>query len=280
MAPPKPAPIAAARRGKFLSAPSSSPSPSPSSPVTKARGKFLGGTKPGSSPAPLQQTGVAIGSHANNVDNDSLSNVRTHITTSKESASSRCKDISVQRERVTKDLSEAENIVLSLLECASGVAGALSEMTVAKSRNKSGMKGDGVERNEDNPFHRLTETVRSSGIGYIAGVRKLHKLLSPHALLVKKYARRENLNSGKSSEVTPSAAEKSKIVSNSIMEEATSNMYAARVKKRLAMEQKEILTEMIRLEEMQASTNGTRGRPSCLANVVDSVGAKRKHESI
>ena len=73
-----------------------------------------------------------------------------------------------------------ENIILSLLECASDVADSLSEMTSAKINEKG--------NNEDaNSFEELSARVRENGVGYLAGMKKLHRLLAPHAPLVKSY---------------------------------------------------------------------------------------------
>merc|ERR1712194_311651 len=74
----------------------------------------------------------------------------------------------------------------------------------------------------------------------------------------------------------PCAAEASN--RSNIVEEATSNMYAARVKKRLAMERSEILTEMIRLEELEGSSNDESEEQ--FDHHIDNAGSKRKHESI
>lgn len=66
-------------------------------------------------------------------------------------------------------------------------------------------------------------------------------------------------------------------ISSKIVEEATSNMYAARVKKRLAKERSEILSEMIRLEEAEG---GSGNQTEQMKIDEDTAGSKRKHESI
>jgi len=214
------------------------------------------------SPTPLQ--GVASGGpSAGDNATDSLENLRSLIHTSKITATSRRKAIARQRDRVFQDLDEAENIVLSLLECASDVAGALSEMTTAKSNKRHGLKGDDGEENAEDSFEDLTAKVRSNGVGYLTGVKKLHKLLAPHALLVKSYRNHDGEESAESDKqshisvaaVLPGTARTTKRISSNMVEEATSNMYAARVKKRLAMERSKILTEMIGLEELVRGNN-------------------------
>lgn len=179
------------------------------------------------------------------------------------------------------DLDEAENIVLSLLECASDLSTKLSGMTTSKSRKRHGVKGDEDNNkgndNTEESFEELTAGVRSNNVGYLAGVKKLHKLLAPHAELVKSY---KNHDSGdRSASGSESQSNKTSIAaavisgagasdgrqkrtSSKVVEEATSNMYAARVKKRLAMERSEILSEMIRLEELEDIEEGPKSNES------------------
>eukprot|EP00984_Skeletonema_dohrnii_P022707 scaffold11804_cov105-Skeletonema_dohrnii-CCMP3373.AAC.5 len=150
-------------------------------------------------------------------------------------ASTRRRAISSSRNEVFQDLEQAETIVLALLQCAS--------------------------------------EVRSNGVGYLAGVTKLHELLAPHASLVKSYrnhttaaaVNNSNANTNganaastdatnnnvQQQQPTQQSSELASFNPNSseIVKMATSNMYAARVEKRLAVERREILKEMIRLEE-------------------------------
>ena len=178
------------------------------------------------------------------------------------------------------DLDEAENIVLSLLECASDLSGKLSQMTTAKSKKRHGEKqkeegGDKSTGGEEETFEQLTAEVRENNVGYLAGVKTLHKLLAPHASLVKSYTNlMEGIPPPSSTAATPS---QSSSIPSKIVEEATSNMYAARVKKRLAMEKSEILSEMIRLEELEGSSINTG---SVASMDTESACSKRKHESV
>lgn len=257
------------RRGKFLSPPSSTPPAAPETPSVRAkylekttasstppsaqgssRGKFLG--KPAASPSTLQ--GVAsCGSNAGDAETDARDQLSVHIRNAKIAAVSRHKSIAAERDRVFQDLEEAENIVLSLLECASEVSGALSDMTTAKSKKRHGEKGDDEEENTEYSFKDLTAKVRCNGLGYLAGVKKLHQLLAPHASLVKSYKNHGEVSSEGEKQPHANLAPANS-VSSKIVAEATSNMYAARVKKRLAMERCEILREMIRFEELERGT--------------------------
>ncbi len=186
---------------------------------------------------------------------------------------------------------------MALLQCASEVSELLSKMTTAKSRHhqqqqqqqqQHGIKSDGQDNDNNNLldnnkskqelFEQLSAQVRSNGVGYLAGVNKLHELLAPHAALVKSYRNHHHQsaavnpnndirkkgsaasstvlatggsnNDGKQQQQSSSSEIASFTGSASdIVKMATSNMYAARVEKRLAVERKEILKEMIRLEE-------------------------------
>jgi len=248
-------------RGKFLSAPSQSQSSNTSNDTpssSQTRGKFLG-KKPVSPGGGLNTaSSYSIGGNGDTVE--STTQLKDHIHNSKIAAAARRKAIAGQRQLVLDDLNEAENIVLSLLECASDVSSALSEMTTAKSKNgkKDESSSDAAEKTGEKSFEDLTAEVRSNGVGYLAGVKKLHKLLAPHSSLVKSYKnhdRRESSSTGESDKqqslAITSAAGGTNSTSSKLVEEATSNMYAVRVKKRLAMEKSEILQEMIRLEEVE-----------------------------
>jgi len=157
------------------------------------------------------------------------------------------------------------------------VSESLSKMTMARSRHQQ--HDDEGESNNNregaSSFEQLSTQVRSNGVGYLAGVTKLHELLAPHASLVKSYrnhtsaataANNSNINNNtngaeagssdattnnNNGQPTQQSSELASFNPNSseIVKMATSNMYAARVEKRLAVERREILKEMIRLEE-------------------------------
>ncbi|KAL9184183.1 hypothetical protein ACHAXT_002269 [Thalassiosira profunda] len=265
MAPPKsaPAPTAAPRRGKFLSAPSPSPTGSvPNTPSsTGSRGKFMNKASPsqGAASATLTAAGDA-------------DNIRSQIHNSKAAASSRRKALAGQREQVFRDLDEAETIVLSLLECGECTVG--HDHAKSKEKEKNGEAGGDEEATPS--FEQLTATVRSNGVGYLAGVKKLHKLLAPHAPLVKSYKSHDRGESGEGDNpphkslatLLPGAANGT---SSKIVEEATSNIYQARVKKRLAVERSEILKVM--LEEAEEEDSGGQGKQQ--KESADSTGPKR-----
>ena len=279
-------------RGKFLSAPSQSQSSNTSANDTptssQTRGKFLG-KKPVSPGDGLITTTSSIGGSGDTVE--STTQLKDHIHNSKIAAAARRKAIASQRQLVLDDLNEAENIVLSLLECASDVSSALSEMTTAKSKNgkRDESSSDAAEKTAgEKSFEDLTAEVRSNGVGYLAGVKKLHKLLAPHSSLVKSY--KNHTDSGESSSTGESDKQQSLAVtsaaggtnstSSKIVEEATSNMYAVRVKKRLAMEKSEILQEMIRLEhlEEESETQQSGGVEEKDSTDTEKVRPKRKRK--
>ncbi|KAL7452498.1 hypothetical protein ACHAWC_004228 [Mediolabrus comicus] len=298
---------AAPRRGKFLSAPPPAAAVSSSSPsITskaasppKSRGKFLGQsssttatsatTAAASTNASLSSANNAAVSTATIQDENSLSTLKSQIQQAKMVASTRRKVISSSRNQLFQDLEEAENIVLALLHCASEVSDSLSSMTTAKSRHhqqqqqKSEEDDEGDEEqsktNNNNKtttqltFEELSAQVRSNGIGYLAGVTKLHELLKPHASLVKAYRHHHHHHtaaiSGAGVDDTKGQQQQQQVQQQSssdiatltgsnseLVKMVTSNMSAARVEQRLAIERRDILREMIRLEELEKDGEG------------------------
>ena len=235
------------KRGKFLnsgptevaSPGSGSPSSASSKPGGQPRGKFLG----------QPSTGTAANSNSGG-DEGSLEAMRSHVRTARIAASSRRKAISQQRDRVFKDLEEAEDIALSLLGCASEAAGALSGMTNARTKEKENGKSD------EPSFEELTSRVRRNGSGYLRGVTKIHSLLAPHSSFVKPYKNHDRSEKKPEGSLASTVAGGNDSVSKKVVEQATKNMYAARVAHRLAVERSEILKEMLQLEESERdSTN-------------------------
>ena len=278
------------RRGKFLSGPPPSATTSPPPAKSQTRGKFLNS----SISAPNKSTSTSADGTSTSTTGEtttSLSTLKQQIHQARIVASTRRRAISSSRDEIFNDLEEAETIVLALLQCASEVSESLSKMTMARSRNQidygdddDGNNGSNNNNNGDAvaSFEQLSAQVRLNGVGYLAGVTKLHELLAPHASLVKSYrnhttttagttADNANNNNNKklqgaasSSSDTTTTKTSSEIASfnpnsSEIVNMATSNMYAARVEKRLAVERREILKEMIRLEEERLQSSGGDG---------------------
>mmetsp|Transcript_28049 Transcript_28049/g.44122 ORF Transcript_28049/g.44122 Transcript_28049/m.44122 type:complete len:310 (+) Transcript_28049:258-1187(+) len=276
------------RRGKFLSGPPPSATTSPPPAKSQTRGKFLNS----SISAPNKSTSTSTDGTSTSTTGEtttSLSTLKQQIHQARIVASTRRRAISSSRDEIFNDLEEAETIVLALLQCASEVSEALSKMTMARSRNQidygddddDGNNGSNNNNNGDAvaSFEQLSAQVRLNGVGYLAGVTKLHELLAPHASLVKSYRNHTTTTAGTTVDnannnnkklqgaasisdttTTKTSSEIASFNPNSseIVNMATSNMYAARVEKRLAVERREILKEMIRLEEerLRGSGNG------------------------
>lgn len=263
--------VAPRLRGKFLSGPAQLPSEGSSSSSSS------GGPQ-------LSSAGTANTGGNDDVlhDHSKVEDLRAHVHNVKTMATARRKVIESQRKLVLDDLDKAEDVVLALLELASGVTNALSDMTTAstiKTRRHGGSEltnngKEGREEEDNNArqlggksFEELATRVSAGSGGYSRGVKKLHSLLAPHAHYVKSLTNNNRLtsngtnNSGERSTSNNCgnlmAATSSSTVSNSkdgnvfgkIIEDATSNMYAVRVKKRLVMERCEVLRQMIQLEE-------------------------------
>eukprot|EP00804_Cyclotella_cryptica_P026819 CCRYP_018607-RA/>CCRYP_018607-RA protein AED:0.48 eAED:0.48 QI:0/-1/0/1/-1/1/1/0/108 len=85
----------------------------------------------------------------------------------------------------------------------------------------------------------------------------------------------DNADRTESTDATKNVNGESGKLSDAIIKKATSNMYAVRVEKRLALERSAILKEMIRLEELE-SVGDVR---DCMDGGA-AAGIKRKHESL
>lgn len=265
---------AAPRRGKFLAGPSQLPSEGSSSSSSSSSGGQQ-----------LSSTGTANTGGNDDVFHDhSMEDLRAHVHNIKTIATARRKVIESQRKLVLDNLDKAEDVLLALLELASGVTNALSDMTTA-STTKTRRQGSSEstkngkcreeEEEEDNArqlggksFEELATRVSAGSSGYSSGVKKLHSFLAPHAHYVKSLTNNNRLTStatDKSGERSTSnnygslmaATSSSGTVFGKIIEEATSNMYAVRVKKRLVMERCEVLRQMIQLEEDDGALSET-----------------------
>lgn len=250
----------APKRGKFLSQPQPSPNesttnPPPSNNSAAPRGKTLAKSLTSTSSANTL-TGPGPAAEADN----SLSNLKHIVHEAKEAASARRKELSAKRDKVFDDLDQAENIIVSLLDCASDLAQSLSDMTTAKANGNN------------NSFEKLAGRIKENGSGYLAGVKKVHSLLAQHASLVKSYRTEDSDRKGEDD-----TNNKDKTEAEQIVKIATSNMYASRVEKRLALERSAILKEMIRLEELESSSSTVAG--DCDGEST-ATGAKRKHEHV
>lgn len=116
-----------------------------------------------------------------------------------------------QRDKVLKDLEQAEGWTWQLLTLASQTAKSLSDLTA-----------DTTDISETSAKYRET-------------LQKIHSILTPHAHLVVSY---QNHQVDKKEEATHDAEGEERI-----------NMYAARVEMRLAQERRNVLRELLRLEK-------------------------------
>lgn len=222
--------------------------------------KALGDTSLKSQSSVISRTAAGAGA---DTDKNSIPNLINIVKEAKEAAVTRRNEVATKRDRVFNDLDDAENIVLSLLDCASDVANSLSEMTTAKTNG------------DNNSFEVWATNIRESGFGYLAGVKKLHSLLAPHSSLVKAYHDEEGGDLVTTADTTSEITVKTenRVTHDDILRKATSNMYAARVEKRLALERNIVLKEMIRLEELESSGEGAADKNATSVS-------KRKHELV
>jgi len=152
-----------------------------------------------------------------------------------------------RQSKIFADIDEAEALALELLSLASSTAKALSDLTDGDS--------SGSSRN-------LEALVKSNGDLYLDKVKKIHDLITPHAELVVAYRNHAIDIGGKLESIKPTDKDllvqrKSVDLSGDKKEENRKesehyNMYAARVEMRLAMERRDILNELLRLEKEEA----------------------------
>lgn len=178
---------------------------------------------------------AAASSQASSADADDTTNKSEQ---SKEEYQALVKKRMTQRDQVLKDLEKAEGWTWQLLSLASKTARSLSELDM-----------DNVEE--------LGQTSQQ----YRTTLQKIHGTLSPHASLVVAY---ENHGIDKKQDSVVGADKKqddaAKSQEEKKQEEASNekkqdiNMYAARVEMRLAHERRDVLKELLRLEQQESES--------------------------
>lgn len=222
------------------------------------RGKFLGGSKPdGNESSPLKHTKPPAGTSAA-ASPKPPKRIRSTTTVGRQ-------------EKLFSDLDEAESLALDLLELASSTALSLSNAIVTTT----------TEESED-----IFRRCEAYGDQYTEKVKRIHSLLSPHARLVVSYknhvadiakevalqdqqarapisqppsiATKDGVSGGngennvgkeKGNKEPSQSHHPSRTADLEELITSPKNMYAARVELRLALERRDILREMVRLEK-------------------------------
>lgn len=160
-------------------------------------------------------------------------------TQSKEQAHESLQKRLAQRNQVLKDLQQAEGWTWQLMCLARNTTRSLSDVSKAE--------------NAHDEISHLSKQYRDT-------LEQIHSLLSPHASLVKAY-QNHSVDKKMEEAVVDSADNKSK---------TEMNMYAARVEMRLAKERRDVLQELLRLEQQQVD--------SSKQETSSSAGEKRKRQ--
>ena len=221
----------------------------------------------------------------------------------------------VRTERQAKlfaDLDEAESAVLEMIALAGETASALSDLAGgASSRNK----GDNDDDDGKSAADKIAEQVKKNGENYLEKVSRVHSLLMPHADKVVAYrnhevdtfegggsvsiASAENEDAKSAPAVAKSEDDKGEYNDTSKASKASvstltedeknattrSNMYAAKVEMRLALERRDVLAEFLRLEreELGLSVAEHEDAPDAKCGSNDSAtttnkGSKRRRQ--
>jgi len=208
---------------------------------------------------------------------------------------------------VFADLKKAESLVYDLLQTASSTADSLSKLAGASKDN-----GDtGSDLYSSHERKHLSDTIQQNGKVYFDTVKRIHSLLVPHANLVVSYkayqdgvtnatsvaTRNSTLsnsihtapleqNTDEVSDNSNPMPDHTKPISDTTGSPKINNMYASRVETRLALERREVLDELLRLERdepIQCTDDENEEATSCLKknevteNTISTGKRKRKN---
>lgn len=246
----------------------------------KCSGKFA--ALSASKSSAVAKTNISGGAGANCVDNsDSGSGAGSGIRRKSKIRTER-------QESLFADLDQAESLAMEILTLASTTVRALSDAasctddgndnhadnnstSILNVDNDNTKRGDGT--NNNSRLSKLMMKCDSNGIVFMEKVKKIHSLVSPHAGLVVPYRNHavdifqsdttteaKNRNSGKKRKLddkddAASSANSKPLdivddtaTSNGKKETRTLNMYAARMEKKLALEKRDTLKELLKIE--------------------------------
>ena len=233
----------------------------------RPRGKTFGkqlGPPPTSSSIP-SSTGSVISNTITNdkgfgTDSIPSSNILSsniHINSSSTSTSTKKK--SYRQAKLFADLDEAENLALKLLTLTSSTTQCLADGTSTHipDISSSSISSTSKKKALDQKIIKKSE----NGKEYLKTVQNIHKLLSPYSNLVvayKNHAIDTNNNSDQKKNTKESSSNDDD--DQTQKKRQKSNMYAARVELRLALERKNVLQEALRLERQLAMSNAIKNK--------------------
>jgi len=257
-----------------------------------ARGKFSGKFAALSASKSAADSSASTTATGGGVDG-----VSTAGTTTITSARKRANIARIERQAsLFADLDQAESLTMEILSLASSTVSALSDAASCDADNDSTTTTAAIQTGDENKnmdgssndsksrLQSLMMKCDSNGTAFMAKVRSIHSLLSPHADLVVPYRnhavdisrnKNESANSGLNIPVIPKRAAAGDVQSptkkqkideagkptstntdsklnngaiNERRETRTLNMYAARMEKKLALEKRNTLKELLKIE--------------------------------
>jgi len=162
----------------------------------------------------------------------------------------------LKKHSVFDDLDKAESLVLDLLSLSSSTADSLSQLaqppptlTSQEPQQNHLILQNSHDRNNQNIHNtndELTERIRSNGKEYLSKLGRIYSLLEPRAHLVVSYGNLSPPTSSSSASASATVADNNKRDGEV---KVNHNMYASRLEMRLAIERRDLMKELVRLEK-------------------------------
>lgn len=208
--------------------------------------------EPATEPAPPKRDKFASMAAASSQQQHSISTPTT-ANTKVENTQALLKQRMVQRNQVLKDLQQAEGWTWQLLALASKTARSLSTLDMSNATK---------------------EDISNTSKQYRETLQEIHSTLSTQTSLVVAYEnhdvdKNQNVVEGKEQEEKEQEEKK-----DDTKKREGVNMYAARVEMRLAQERRDVLKELLRLEQHRGAT----GDVSAEGSMPATAGDKRKRQ--
>lgn len=190
----------------------------------------------------------------------------------------------LKRHGVFGDLDNAERLVMDILSIATSTSEAFSGL--AQSTQIVASEENGEDETLKQNGRQLQHRIRKNGQEYLSKIKKIHDLLAPHASLVKSYGNLQESIEKKTSDLPTSTAADSTTEKVEGVTSMKNNMYVSRLEMRFAIERKNLLREMVRLEEAEVSSDEENEPSVVIKNETvpndntSSLNAKRKREDL
>ena len=272
-----------------MSSPSSANKPVMVSAARRSGGKFANVRHPGGKFAKMAAMKNQQSNNNNHNENvlqqeGVVSNQKIKMDETSSAAVAKPPQMIERQAQFFQDLDEAERLVFDVLTIASNTAESLAKSTI--------------------PSKNQMESLQTNGDEYLQKIKRIHSLLTPHAHLVVPYRNFRNDTTSASGNNNTEPSTKSEETNNAppmnnstgstqtmdskddkenSMKKKSNNMYIERVDMILAMEKRNILNELLRLEEKEQKSMQTGNEQKILSdetgcNHNDVLGEKRKRE--